>query len=166
MSSHRASGCASEDGAAAVGERVATFAARPPAADAIGVGEREQEPRVGVARTGFAAARPARRLQLPLESARGPAHPLERGTLAEWTRRLAAQQLEPCADVGIACPGGRPEQVALGKQRRELRGDGQAGKRTGAQQHVRQTRVDGEPRHLAPVGADPSAGIERAEAPE
>src|SRR5205823_2809011 len=101
--------------AAAVGENEAARPACAPAADAVRVGEREQQPRV-TTRVGAACARGtrgARRVRLPLEIARHAPGPLQRRPVERWRADLCAQDLETRTDIRIACPRAGAQQIAF-----------------------------------------------------
>ena len=147
--------------AASVGEREAPVAARAGAADAVRVGKREQRTCI----TDRALVSPAGALPpgLPLEVAGCAPRSLQSGAVGHGRPLLGAQDLEPGADVRVARRRDSAQQIALGEQRRELCGEWQLSQRAGAQQHVRQARMRPETCHLASVGGDASAVVERPE---
>jgi hypothetical protein len=121
--------------AAPVGEREAAVTTGTGAADAVGVGKREQQPRSSDsgAHRAFIGLRGVLRLGLPLQVAGCTPRTLERRAVGHRRPALGAQNLEPCADIRVGRRRAAAQQIALREQRRELRGERQLPQRAGAQ---------------------------------
>ena len=160
--------------AATVRELVAAVVARPALRDSIGIREREQHAGLD----GQVAARGRGRAEIIEERALEPAHALERSARDACApavalrglvaRGLAAQNLQAAPDVAVALAA-RPaaaaaQQVALGKQRRELGARARRAEIARREQHLREPRVRPEPVQRAAVRRHAAGRVERAEA--
>ena len=155
-----------EHRAAAVGENEAAHPARSLAADAVRVGERQQQARV-TTRVGAAGAGGAAGVvRLPFEIARDAPGPLQRRPVKPRRAVLCAHELEARADIRIARPRTCVQQIAFRQQCRELRGERQLSEHARTQQHVRQARMHDETRQLAPVRGNASGAVQCPETGE
>jgi hypothetical protein len=81
----------------------------------------------------------------------------------EFYKLDAAHGIKAKRDVGVNWPGDAAEDVALGDERRKVARDAGSSGGLSMLQHVRQTRMHADARHLTAMRADPASAIERSQ---